>query len=116
MEEQIRKLISNVDIINFDTASELCSILRRLNGYNETVRKEVVAAVEQIKEEFKQNLDKWAASFDHEEARRLSAKLMDVAIMLTERFDEIARREFCASLKTVAIMFDTLREMHRVAK
>ena len=112
MEEQAKSVIRGADTINFDWASDLCRALSKLSGSNEITRREVMNIVEEVKEEFKQRLDKWIREFSYEEARPLSEKLIKAATMLVERFDEAAKREFCATLKTVAIMLDTLREIH----
>jgi len=114
MEGQVKDIIRSVDVINFDWASDLCKFLNRFNGSNEAARKEVMNIVEEVKEEFKWKLDKWIRDFGYEEARPLSEKLIKAATILVERFDEAAKREFCATLKTVAIMLDTLREIHSI--
>jgi len=101
-----------VENFSYNQISELCAKLRKVSTVNENVRRKVLEIVQEVKEEFTRNLERW---WDHgldAEVQALSKRLLEAFNLLAEGPDEVARREWCIAAKTIAIELEIIRRIH----
>jgi len=97
---------------SYDKVSEVCTKLRKTGTVNEDVREKVLKIVQEVREEFAHNLERWWDYGPDAQTEALVKRLLEALNVLAEGPDEVARREFCAVAKTIAIELEIIRRIH----
>lgn len=102
--------------LSFVALSEFCRQLMRYTSEdaNMDAAEEIIGIVKEAERVFKENLGRWVAKLDENELQKVSDMIFRAAKLLAEKPNEIARREFCATSKTIAIMIETIRKIQQL--
>jgi len=98
--------------LGYDKVSEVCAQLRKVSAVNEGAREKVLKIVQEVKEVFARNLERWWERGLDAKAQALIEQLLEALDVLSKEPDEAARRKWCVAAKTIAIELEIIRQIH----